>query len=128
MLQFLHRMDGENMEKINIESSNLYITKLINVLKSSHIRSSKTLRVNGRYSDVFVYILNGSCKYVFDDKTSFTVNKGDILYLANKSVYEMFVGDGSYDVIFCDFEFSGDFPRKSDFFNFTFAPAYYNGC
>ena len=36
----------------------------------------------GRHSEAFVMIFSGSCNYTFDDGNSFTVQHGEVLYLA----------------------------------------------
>ncbi len=68
-----------------------------------------------RRSDAFVYILSGSCRYLFSDGYSFTVSAGDILYLAKDAVYEMNVLE-RYDFICINFFFDSDAPRQSDRF------------
>ena len=75
---------------------------------------AKLLNVKCRHSDAFVYILSGSCTYVFADGDTFTVNKGDILYLAHQADYTMHIHTNDYKFIFCDFEFNETSPRKSD--------------
>lgn len=82
----------------------LYVARLINVIKSSMHGSGRTQTVRGRYSDAYVFILEGSCTYEFDFDR-FTVKAGDILYLANNSTYKMTLGEGEYRFIYCDFEF-----------------------
>lgn len=104
------------MKKTDITQSNLYISNVINVIKASNNQHHKLLKINGRHSDAFVYILSGSCKYVFDDKTEFTANAGDIIYLAHKAVYTMYIFSPKYRFIFCDFEFNTTEKRKSAIF------------
>ena len=100
------------MKCINITENNLIIKNILNVIKT-FIPASKNIMVRGRKSDAFIYIISGSCKYEFDDSKSFTVNSGDILYLANNSNYKMYVGDKEYKFIYCDFEFYCQENRKS---------------
>lgn len=111
------------MEKIDITKSNLYFKKLINVISSEINNNSKPLFVVSRHSDAFIYILSGSCTYKFDDGCEFTVNKGDILYLAYRSDYTMYIHTKNYRFIFCDFEFNEDSLRKSDMYTPT-SPSY----
>ena len=101
------------MNKTDISKQPLYIKQLITVIKSYIPPYSKPLYVNGRHSDAFVYISEGSCSYKFDDSTEFTVNKGDILYLAYHAVYTMHIHTSNYRFIFCDFEFDCEQQRKS---------------
>lgn len=94
------------MEKIDITQNNLYIKNVINVIKSSNKQQNKILKTSGRHSDAFVYIISGSCKYVFDDGTEFVANSGNIVYLAHNAVYTMHISSPDYHFIFCDFEFN----------------------
>ncbi len=103
------------MTETDILKEKLYIKKIITVIKNS-VGKEKNVKVNGRHSDAFVYILSGSCTYTFADLSEFTVKPGDILYLAHNSVYNMTILTDSYRFIFCDFEFEGNAPRKSDFY------------
>ncbi len=105
------------MEQTDITQSKLYIKNVINVVKASNKNHHKLMLISGRHSDAFVYILSGSCKYVFDDKTEFTANQGDIIYLAHNAVYSMFIYSPDYQFIFCDFEFDSQKKRKSALFH-----------
>jgi AraC-like DNA-binding protein len=71
------------------------------------------LNVKCRHSDALVYILSGSCTYEFAYGDTFTVNKGEILYLAHQADYTMYIHTDEYTFIFCDFEFNETSPRKS---------------
>ena len=85
-----------------------YIQKLIAVVKNTMKRTPRRLFVNGRLSDAFVYILSGSCSYHFENGAQFTVQSGDVLYLANQAVYEMKLQTETYSFIYVDFLFEGD--------------------
>ncbi len=100
------------MKKVDISKNELYLNKLINVIKSSNHCTTLQVR-KGRYSDAFIYILSGSCTYSFDDNTVFTANGGDILYLAQSATYTMQIHSPDYEFIYCDFTFYDDAPRKS---------------
>lgn len=104
------------MEKTDIAKNNLYFKKLIKVISSEINNNSKPLSVVSRHSDAFIYILSGSCTYKFDDGSEFTVNKGDIFYLAYRSDYTMYIHTKDYRFIFCDFEFNDDSLKKSDMY------------
>ena len=99
--------------KINIESGDFYLKKLICVVKSEINNCTNKLYTNGRHSHAFVYILSGSCTYNFADIYETTVNKGDILYLAHNSAYTMQVHTKNYRFIFCDFELNDNIVRES---------------
>lgn len=68
-----------------------------------------------RRCDAFVYILSGSCLYTFADGRNFEARSGDILYLAEGSVYEMNIRE-RYDFICMNFFFDGSGDRLSDLF------------
>ena len=104
------------MAKTDIAKENLPVKKLSNVLQNQLNIPPRPFVVNGRLSDAFVYILSGSCTYVFDDGDSFTVHEGDILYLADGAVYTMYVKEEPYAHIFCDFMFDHPNPRRSAVF------------
>ena len=101
------------MVNIRITDSNLYVSDFFKVIKSEIINSSRPLSVNGRLSDAFVYVLGGSCLYIFDDESSFTAKEGDIIYLADKAFYKMYLQTEKYEFIFCDFLFNSNHKRKS---------------
>lgn len=102
------------MCRIDITKNNLYINKFINVIKGTNRAHHRLLHVQCRHSDAFVYILSGSCTYKFSYGDEYTVNKGDILYLAHQADYTMYIHTENYNFIFCDFEFNEASPRKSD--------------
>lgn len=93
-------------QSVDISRTNLYIGKLIKVVKSRNSVYHKPICVNGRHSDAFVYIISGSCTYSVEGGLDFTVHEGDILYLAYRSVYTMYIHTKDYEFIFCDFEFN----------------------
>lgn len=97
----------------DITERELYISKLVQVMRAEHTYKEKANAVTDRYSDCLVYILGGSCKYTFADGNSFTVCEGDILYLAHHSAYEMERGRDGYRVLYCDFFFDCSDMRKS---------------
>ena len=69
-----------------------------------------------RRCDAFVYILSGSCIYVFNDGRSFVAEAGNVIYLSGGAVYEMTVRE-RYDFICVNFFFDSKEPRKSDLFS-----------
>ncbi|MBQ2891056.1 MAG: helix-turn-helix transcriptional regulator [Clostridia bacterium] len=95
----------------------MFFKKLISVIKSEINNHTKPIYVRGRHSDAFVYILSGSCSYSFDDGRVFTVNQGDILYLAHNADYTMNIHTPSYRFIYCDFEFDGEDLRESNVYS-----------
>lgn len=102
------------MDTQSITVSPLYFRKLINVIHSRIHDRFRPSYTNGRRSDAFVYILEGSCRYTFDNGWDFTVQQGDILYLASKSVYTMRIQALDYEYIYCDFEFDVQAPLLSN--------------
>lgn len=100
---------------MDITETQVYFTNFIRVLHGHiHDRFQPT-HINGRHSDAFVYILQGSCRYVFETGRDFTVKQGDILYLANRSVYTMHIRTVDYVYVFCDFEI-GDSGFESEYY------------
>lgn len=102
--------------KTDISKNELYIKNMSIVIQSGMYKNRGPVCRNGRPGDAFVYILSGSCMYTFDDGYCFTVSEGDILYLADKSVYTMNILTEKYTHIFCDFLFDDDTLRQSDVF------------
>lgn len=101
------------MEKIDIAKEKLYFKKLINVL-TTQLGVQKNIRVEGRHSDAFVFVTQGSCRYTFpEDGYTVTVQKGDLLYLAHHAKYTMHILTDRYSSIYCDFEFDAPIPGKS---------------
>ncbi|MBE7053207.1 MAG: helix-turn-helix transcriptional regulator [Ruminococcaceae bacterium] len=90
---------------INVDKNMIYIKNLISVFKSQIKKDVKLRNVDGRFSDAFIYIISGSCKYEFADKSEFTVNGGDILYLAKDAKYKMNVLSDIYKYVCCNFDF-----------------------
>ena len=95
-----NRKGKKSMGKVDIATSQLFFKKLISVIKSEINNHTKPIYVRGRHSDAFVYILSGSCSYSFDDGRVFTVNQGDILYLAHNADYTMNIHTPSYRFIY----------------------------
>ena len=67
----------------------------------------------GRKYDGFIYILSGRCDYTFTTGENFTVNAGDILYLAKNAVYKMDVDCGYYSFVVINFDFAASETRRS---------------
>ncbi len=103
------------MEKSDILQNNFLIKNVLRVINAENKNCHKRFFIDGRPSDVFVYILSGSCNYDCEDGTSFTVKAGDIMYLSRGERYTLCINE-DYRFIFCDFEFSDDIPKKSAFF------------
>ena len=98
--------------KIDILKNELYITAFRRVLKN-YVPHKKIIHTEGRAWDALIFVLGGSCRYRFDDGIEFTAQAGDLFYLAKGSIYEMDVSAERYEVIFIDFLFGGNEPRKS---------------
>ncbi len=100
--------------KMDITKNEIYITKLVSVIQGYISRRVNPMYPEGRSRDGFIFILEGSCKYTFDDGIVFTAKEGDILYLAKNSRYRMDVECDKYEFIFFNFEFSDDTPKQSN--------------
>jgi AraC-like DNA-binding protein len=99
------------MKKQSIAEQALYVKKIFQVIQSRmHGRQKKISQV-GRHSDAFVFIQSGACTYCTDGR-EMTANAGDVLYLAHNADYDMYVHDGIYRYIYCDFEFDSDAPHE----------------
>ena len=94
------------MKKTDIMQERLCIQKIISVVQGKNPHHHKTLHINGRHSDAFVYVISGSCSYRFDDNTEFQATAGDVFYLPYRSVYTMYIHTDDYKFIFCDFQFA----------------------
>ena len=101
------------MEQIDISKNNLYFKKLIRVLRSELSGRSRIIHTKGRHSDAFVYVILGSCTYVFESGHTCTVKEGEILYLARNEIYTMYIHTPMYNSIYCDFEFDEEGVRRS---------------
>ena len=106
------------MSKLDITKSNLYISEFLNARKGRLVRKFIPL-CNPRSSDAFVFILEGSCRYRFDDGLSFEAKKGGILYLAKNAIYEMDVNCDKYDFFVINFEFMTSETRRSGFYQLS---------
>ena len=101
------------MKKIDIMQESLCIQKIISVVQGKNPNHHKTLYVNGRHSDAFVYVISGSCTYHFDNETGFQATAGDVFYLPYGSIYTMYIHTEDYQFIFCDFQFAETEARHS---------------
>ena len=98
----------------SITSQQRYINRIL-LVRKNYIDPKRIAMCHPRKSDAFILILNGSCKYRFSDGHRLEAMRGDILYLAKDSQYEMQVME-RYDFIYADFYFDGDPNRQSDVF------------
>ena len=78
----------------------------ISDIKKGNIPISETA-CKCRHSDCFVYILSGSATYYFNGKP-YVARKGDILFLAKNSKYEISVTVPDYDYYCINFFFQTD--------------------
>ena len=99
--------------KTEIAQNEIYIRRLIEVLHGFNFPRTNPMRAVGREYDGFIYILDGCCKYTFDDGTCFTVQKNEILYLAKNARYRMDISCGKYEFIYFNFEFDDNSTRLS---------------
>ena len=103
------------MEKADILQNEFPIKRVLRVIRAENKNRHKRSYVEDRYSDVFVYIISGSCDYACEDGTRFSVKTGDIMYLAAGESYSLYINE-DYQFIFCDFEFCEKRARKSAVF------------
>lgn len=101
------------MVKKDITNSELYIAAKPQCRRGALPREHIPMRTLGRKGDGFIFILEGKCHYLFDDGTSFTACKQDILYLADGAKYAMEVDCESYAFFVVDFLFTDAEPRQS---------------
>ncbi len=101
-------------ESTDIIREPLPVTEVLDVAPS-FVPGSRFGTINGRRCDGFLMILSGFCDYRFRDGSGCTARKGDVIYLADRDVYQYDVGE-YYSFIFCDFRFTSPVPgmqRKS---------------
>lgn len=100
------------MEKTDITAVPLPIGAIHGVYQGFNRGERSPQHSDGRFCDALTYTLSGACAYVFDDGTSFTVEEGQILYLARDAVYDIEVLRPC-TFIYCNFDFLWELPRKS---------------
>ncbi len=76
-------------------------------------RRTIPMRPQGRDGDGLIFILEGHCRYTFLDGRRFTVEKNDILYLANDARYSMDVDCDRYEFFVVNFRFVSSDPYQS---------------
>ena len=106
------------MTKEIITDTMLYIKHIKGVF--NHQRNPEIIysEIHGRYSDAFLYVVEGECRYVFDDGQIFIAEKGDAFFLARGSSYNM-TTKGVYNVIYCDFDFDTEMTLKPDVYKYN---------
>ena len=103
------------MPKLDITKNDIPITEYLGCHRGFLTRKFIPFQ-GGRASDAYVFILDGSCRYKFDDGTEFEAKKDGILYLAKDAVYEMDINCDRYDFFVVNFNFMPNEPRQSAFF------------
>ena len=102
---YTNKRKEDDVMELDIVENKFSIRQIIDVIKAKNEHIRKLLTVKDRHSDAFVYVISGSCTYNFNDDQEFTVNAGDIFYLAHHANYTMYIHSDEYQFIFCDFEF-----------------------
>ncbi len=97
---------------VDIAKNELYISKLYHVIKSQ--TTKKFTYVSGRLNDGFILILSGKCNYIFEEGFSFTVEAGDLMYLAKDSFYKKVVLEEPFEHIHVNFDFTCDEDEDED--------------
>ena len=110
------------MEKSDISKVRLTVSEYKDTQKGFLVRRAIPFQ-QPRGCDGLVFILEGSCRYGFDDGTKFEAKKFDILYLAKGSVYEMDINCDRYEFFVLNFNFFSDKIRKSTVYP-TISPSY----
>ena len=87
-----------------LEDNILVIKSISSVFSHGMVKKHYDNTAKPRHSDCFVYILSGSAKYYFADRT-FIVNKDNLLFLAKDSIYKIDVLTDDYLVVYVDFYF-----------------------
>jgi len=87
---------------MKITDRELPIDRIISV-RSGRI-SRKTAHCPSRTWDGFIYVLSGKARYTFEN-SQFTVNRGDVFYLAKDSRYDISILQQEYRYICVDFLF-----------------------
>lgn len=92
------------------------ISNIHQVVHNSMVKGRILNNRKGRYSQCFVYVLQGETRYTFHDGRSFTVHPREVLYLAKDSLYVMDILTDTYEVLFVDFDYITDKRFQSDIF------------
>lgn len=103
------------MEKLDISKNQIAVAEHLDA-KKGFLTKRFIPYQKPRFSDAFVFIIDGSCKYAFDDGMKFEAKKNDILYLAKDALYEMDVNCERYEFFVINFNFLSDQTRKSGVF------------
>ena len=100
------------MEKADISKSKLTVSEFKEARKGFLSRRSIPFQ-NPRACDGLIFILDGSCRYTFNDNTKFEAKKFDVLYLSKDAVYKMDINCDRSEFFVLNFKFCSDAPRKS---------------
>lgn len=93
------------MSEVKLTELRPRILNFYNIREGIIQRASYPMKTVGRESDAFIYILEGSMRYRFDDR-EFISKAGDILYLAAGSLYAMENVEQTYRYICANFTFA----------------------
>lgn len=96
-----------------IAISEPFLSRGITVYRSFIPRRTIPMRTEGRPGDGLIFILEGRCRYTFQNGLRFTAQKNDILYLANDAYYAMDVDCDRYEFLVVNFMFASPEPRQS---------------
>lgn len=98
-----------NLEKKTIIEEELRINEIVTIMKASIIRKEEFIPYTHPNYDTFLYILEGTSIFAFDD-VSFTLNPGDIFFIPKNSSYSRKLIKGTSAFIYLDFFF--DMPEN----------------
>jgi len=98
--------------KTDILKNELYIREFAGAWRG-YIPTRYIPPCHPRKSDGFIFIEEGECLYTFSDGKQLTAHRGDVLYLADGSVYAMKITCPRYAYTYCNFYFACESPRES---------------
>lgn len=101
--------------KVNFGDAFSCIIRILSVIENSMDPGKYDNTRFRRHSDCFVYVTGGECMYSDPDGT-YTVKKGDVMYLSKNSSYKMNVSR-KYSFIYVNFDFEddGNYKRLNSF-------------
>lgn len=105
-------------EYTNLCTARPHIADFYRVVEGSLLKRVYPKKPQGRRSDGFIYILEGTAHYEFAD-FSFDVSAGDLMFLSSGSVYSIDVASAEYRFIFANFDFGTDMNIKSTVFRMS---------
>ena len=110
------------MAKLDITKNNIPISEYFECRRGILPRKSIPFQ-KPRGVDGYIYVIEGACRYTFDDGTGFEAKKDGILYLAKGAVYKMEINCDKYEFFVANFNCGSDTPRQSAFYTLLSPPS-----